>query len=97
MSDLDEGSGLWLAGDGEWYPPQPLADWRREHLTDSYPLHPERSEPRPVPSVTELEMPVPFTSGAPDWWEPSDGPWNPRKSPVVAQTYSVVSPVEQVG
>lgn len=94
MGDFKQGNGWWLACDGEWYPPQPLADWRRDHLTDSEALHDEGSGPRPVPSTTESEMPPPFTSGAPGWWEPSDGPWYPPKSPLVAQEQSVVSPVE---
>ncbi len=97
MSGFHQGNGWWLACDGEWYPPQSLADWRRDHLADSHPLEGEESGPRPVPSVTEPDMPPPFMSGAPGWWEASDGAWDPAKFPAVAQPDSVGSTVDQAG
>lgn len=96
MSDFNQGNGWWLACDGEWYPPQSLADWRREHLADSYQPHHEGFEPRPVPSVAEPEMPASSTSWAPGWWEGSDGAWDPHESHL-AQTDFVVLPVQRAG
>lgn len=97
MSDFNEGSGWWLACDGEWYPPQSLADWRREHATVLDARQGMGSVPRPVPSTTELEMPAPFLSGAPGWWEHSDGIWDPGRSPTVAERDPLVPPAEQAG
>ena len=71
MSDFSQVEGSWLACDGEWYPPQSLADWRREH-PDSIPSQGWRSEPMPVPSLAE---PGSSESRAVGWWRVSDCIW----------------------
>ena len=62
MSDFSQVEGSWLACDGNWYPPQSLADWRREHLSDSTQSREETSEPIPVPSLAEVDSPGSSTS-----------------------------------
>ena len=75
MSDFSQVEGSWLACDGNWYPPQSLADWRREHLSDSTQSREETSEPIPVPSPAEVDSPGSSTSKVFGWWNSSDRIW----------------------
>ncbi len=75
MSDFSQVEGSWLACDGNWYPPQSLTDWRREHLSDSTQPQGDTSEPIPVPALTEPNAPESPTSKAFGWWHSSDRIW----------------------